>query len=73
MVLILIIKIMHNGYYGYCFMVRTASNSVAITWSVIGVVSVLIIGILLASFVTIMLSRFYAKQSEHLLYKYMIP
>ena len=47
----------------------TASDSAAIIWSVIGVVAVLIIGIISASLVAIMCSRFYmyAKQSERFL------
>ena len=45
----------------------TASDSAAIIWSVIGVVSLLTIGIVSASLVTIMLSIFHAKQSEHFL------
>ena len=55
---------MHDGYGPGIFFDGTASNSVAITWSVIGVVSLLIIGIISLSFVTIMLSRFHAKRSE---------
>ena len=44
----------------------TGSDSAAIIWSVIGVVAVLIIGIISASLVVIVCSRFHIKRSEHL-------
>ena len=61
---------MDNMVLIYNFFDGTASNSVVITWGVIGVVLLLIIGTISVSLVTIMLSRFHAKRSEHLLYKY---